>query len=728
MRKPILAVAILALALWAVPRSLAQKNFSDVTSVVLVEIPVTVSVGGEPVRGLKAEDFEVIDGRKTQDIVGFDVIDLSNAAAAEAAGVKTALPAAGRRHFLFLFDLSFSEPSAIVRAREAAHELVFNGLHGEDLAAVAIYTTQGGPKILTGFTQDRAQLDLALDTLGNPKLVKRSGDPLGLVYAQVDGGSPIAGGKNPSEARVATEEAVRTYVQDFNNLVQRDNRQDMQNKVTGMTRQLADLAKLLNSVDGRKYVVLLSEGFDDTLLVGSAGQANRGSSDVVGSADASTGGSVMTSSAGSSATDEVAFGGGVTSSTDEMFGRGKVQNDLQRMLQQFREANCTIQAVDIAGLKAGGSVRSSASGQNALAAMASETGGEVFRNFNNLSQAMGQMLAKTSVTYLLAIQPDDLKRDGKFHRLKVRLKNGPKGADVFFRPGFFAPVPVAQQNALERQLATSSEIFGETGGQLGAAVLAVPLRVPSERAYTPVMIEVDGKSLTAGMKGTTVPLEVYVYALDGQGEVHDFFAQTVGIDLKKVGETVKQSGVKYFGHLDLNPGRYDVRVLVRNLETGVSNLQIVPVVVPDWGNNAPAITTPFVPEPPNKWLMIRETAERQRNVPYPFQLHEAPFFPAAVATLPASGEAELPFAAYNFPAGALSVKARLSGANHEEVKGLEVTKVQRVPNGTTGGDMLVLAVRANGLAPGAYTFEVQVGDPASGKKAYASLPITVPKG
>ena len=40
------------------------SRFEEVTEVVVVEVPVQVLRDGEPVRGLTAENFEIVDGRK----------------------------------------------------------------------------------------------------------------------------------------------------------------------------------------------------------------------------------------------------------------------------------------------------------------------------------------------------------------------------------------------------------------------------------------------------------------------------------------------------------------------------------------------------------------------------------------------------------------------------------------------------------------------------------------
>ena len=133
----------------AVP--LAQERFEDTSQVLAVEVPVNVTGrDGQPVRGLKATDFEVFDEGSAQPITGFDVVDLDLLGAGEAGaapGTPSAsagagpvasrqLEASARRHFLLLFDLSFSNPIAILKARLAAREFLLNSLKPSDLAAV----------------------------------------------------------------------------------------------------------------------------------------------------------------------------------------------------------------------------------------------------------------------------------------------------------------------------------------------------------------------------------------------------------------------------------------------------------------------------------------------------------------------------------------------------------------------------------------------------------------
>src|SRR6202035_1986963 len=130
----------------------ADQRFEETAQVLAIEVPVNV-VGrdGQPVRGLKAADFEVFDEGSRQPITSFEAVDLDVVsppadAARPAAPVMPATPAgrssdelesSARRHFLLLFDLSFSNPTAILRARLAARGVLLHSLRHARPPAVA---------------------------------------------------------------------------------------------------------------------------------------------------------------------------------------------------------------------------------------------------------------------------------------------------------------------------------------------------------------------------------------------------------------------------------------------------------------------------------------------------------------------------------------------------------------------------------------------------------------
>ena len=92
---------------------------------------------------------------------------------------------------------------------------------------------------------------------------------------------------------------------------------------------------------------------------------------------------------------------------------------------------------------------------------------------------------------------------------------------------------------------------------------------------------------------------------------------------------------------------------------------------------------PLFPEPPTKWLLLREDPSEQRqDVAFPFLLDGAPFIPAARPEVASGGEAQISLVGSNLAAGAVSVRAQVFGANGEAIDG--------------GGEVVLEANQASG--------------------------------
>jgi VWFA-related protein len=702
-----------ALLLAGAPAAAQSHAVTESTEVVAVEVPVQVVKDGEPVRGLKAGDFELYDGRKKVALTGFEVLDLGQTAP----GAKPApRPISARRHFLLLFDMAFSSPKALAQARKAALGLV-DHLDPADLVAVASYLPSKGSQLLLGFTTDKTQIRSALDMLGKPQMFDRSADPLRLVLnpegiqaagmeveagGRARGGSGGGGGINggggaaAGAADEATASALPTNTDFALGGMERDRGERTQKTraIAAMARSFGELARMMASVYGRKYVVYLSEGFDAALLQGTANVDEQNE---------------MAANAESGA-------GQVMVDSDQRYGDTRSVNKMESMLEEFRRADCVVESVDIGGLREGNAPEAQwAGGKDSLFMIADSTGGEMYDNFNDLSAAMDKMLKKTSVTYVLSFQPESLKKDGSFHKLRVELKNAPRGARVIHRPGYYAPRPFGSRTQLEKSLEAAQQVLSgkETGG-VSTAVLAAPFAVGADKAYVPVLIEIDGKSLTEGMPATgALPTEIYVYAMDSNGKVGGFFSQTLGLDLAKVAPVLKQSGVKFFGHLDLAPGDYSIRVLVRNGATGEIGSRVASVQVPAFAADKPVLLQPFFPETPGKWLMVREVArEGDRKVDYPFMAGEQPYIPASRPTLAPGQDAAMSLVAYHLQPGDLQAKAQVLRADGQEAGEGVVRVIKRVSNPKDGSDRVMASFRPPQLQPGEYTVLVTVTDAA----------------
>jgi VWFA-related protein len=692
----------------------SRPTFEGTSQVVAVEVPINaVGRDGEPIRGLTAADFEIYDGGELQKITSFEVVDLKllqgavGAAEAPAAQPVDELSSSARRHFLFLFDLSFSSPTTVLKARMAARDFVLHSLHPADLAAVATYSLETGPKLVVTFTPDRAQLARAIDTLGfRQALDARLSDPLHFMIDTPASASQEAA-MNISDGldlKTQKDQVLFEYLKSITFASERQERQFQIGRIAGYSRSLGEMARALNAVKGRKHVFYFSEGFDSRLLLGRQTTDQEAEDDNF---------SIMR-------------GQNYMVDNDARYGNTSLQKNLERMLDEFRRADCVIESVDIGGLRAGTDQQGRPSGQEALFYLANETGGELFKDANDLRQPLQKVLERTSITYLLTFERSDLKLDGSYHRLRVKAKL-PSGARISHRAGYYAPRPYKELDPLEKNLLASDGIAAaHPKRDIDVNVLAAAFRASPTLAYVPVILEVGGRSLLEGSTGGKLNVEIYSYVSDSEGQMRDFFNQRVDLDLGKGRQGMIDGGIKYYGHFDLPPGQYDVRVLVRNADTGRTGVQTAHIDVPTYDQAKPVLLPPFFMEDRQKWLLVRETDHQgqQSTVVYPFTVDGEPYVPAARPTLRRESPAKLCLVAYNLGKGDLAVQGEVVAADGTASPSGKLSKVQRTATGIQGLDKLVATFDPSGLNAGSYILKVAVTDPA-GHRQTNSLPFQV---
>lgn len=576
------------------------ERFGEEISITEVEIPVHVIRRGEPVRGLTAEDFEVLDDGEPREIVGFRVIELDRTERADPAEAEpgergTAPAAAEGRRILLLLDFVFSSPHKLERALLGAREMVAEQLHPEDRVGVA-YLTGGGANLLLGFTANREELDAALGVVQSlldrkPEDVesglRRLAEAQGLANGsseETDGetGETIGSGERRTAAAVMAERfgpaaavamlggveagpaadrapgfgtGVQVSDPEFNDgdsstlMASRVSTPDPfevgrslesaneTSAVRTLALEIGRLATLLRDVPGQKQMLYLSEGF--------------------------------------------------SASSIETFASGQralVLRHLETMFEALRRSGWTLHAVDAGGVPDAFSERGFSA--TPLFYMANETGGFLFENYNRIHQATARLVERTSVTYVLTVRPGDLPADGRLHRLEVRLKDAKRGTRLHHRTGYYAPKPPGRRTTLERRLDTVDLLLGEDEvDELGARVMARGLPPEDGLVPVPLVLEIPGASLVSEerpdrARSGRLALELQAYAVDPAGGVQDLWLRRLDLDLREVGDRLARGGLRVLGALAVPPGEYRVRVLARNRLNDRLSLATVPLTVP----------------------------------------------------------------------------------------------------------------------------------------------------
>jgi len=678
--------------------ALAQVIRSDETlQVTLVEVPVMVTnASGEPVRGLTKANFEIYDQGQKREITNFDMIDFvaiaDQPAAAAAAGYGAA-----RRNFMLLFDLGNSDPTSMIRARAAALKFVDEQLLPGDRAAVGTMSPQRGFQLLATFSTDRKLVREAINTLGLPQF-HMSGDPLLMTMSDLGGASSTAAGGTGkgAQARQGLSDMTVENLQDISLASQRASDENQRRYVIRQVADFAAMGRMLDRVAGRKEVILLSEGFDPKMLQGrSSAPSSEDTQKENASAESGEIWNVV---------------------TDTRYGSTEAQTGLQRMVDALRRSDVVLHADDIKGLRGSIDAREgiTSKSNDALYLLTRDTGGQVFRNSNNLAEDFSRMLKAHEVTYVLGFS-GVAKTPGKFHNLKVKVVNVP-GARLSHRPGYYEPTPVASD--LDRFLTAGEIIVNSIPiDTVKVATMATAFPQADGIAEVPVIIQVNGKKLIEDAKGTTALAEFFLYAFDSQELIRDYTYQRVAFDLNKVRDRLSGRGIKYYGTLRLPPGDYTIRTLVRD---GPSNgFSSVPLHVPAAGEPSAAIALHDTGE----WLMVKGQ-DRSKGRPYPFQVGDMAIVPSASPVL-APGSYDVAVMTYNIPADNLNVAAHVEDSAGA-AQAAPLSLVGRTQPDPTGGVKLLFKFTPPPqLARGDYSLILDLKDKNGANGRRVAMPFRV---
>ncbi len=603
-------------------------------------------------------------------------------------------PAAARRHWFLVFDLSYASPSALIRAREGARSFVEKEMAPSDLAGVATILIENGWKLVENFTSDRVRLRHAIGTLGLVKTGVRTADPLSFASVQPSELQEAAGASGDSK-----DQAIREYFADLGRMQQSASDQRERGRIATHMGSLGQIAQVLDSVRGRKYVLLFSEGFESRMLMGNAGQTAK----PLGQIDATQDSAAESSIAGQTWKID----------SDARFGSSATRGFLENAMSGFRRADVVLDTIDISGLRAEGEVtRRAGSGADVLFTMASETNGDFIRNANQLSGDLKQLIERTDIVYVLAFQPRGVSKPGAFHELKVKVRVS--ASKISARSGYYEPKPYRNLTPMERVLASGDLLSGGGGSQLPVNMLAAPFASTGKVAQVPVILEIPGKSLLEGDTSSVSGVLVYAYASDSRGVLIDYLTQEITLDLKLARAKLETGGIKYYGTLFLPPGQYTLRTLVRNAFTGRSALSTAALTVPSTPGGAPTVLPFFFQDPAAPWAMVKTNPRPNASagsLEYPFAIAGESFIPAALPVVAGGSTAQVAVVTYNFTPGSdpLQVAPEILGPDGKP-RMADIQVVRRSDRERAGARTLLLSFKPEGLEPGRYALRVKVSD------------------
>jgi VWFA-related protein len=671
------------------------------TEVSLVSLPVFVTdKSGRAMPGLGPEDFTLSEDGKPVKIVSFQYVDTTSD---EEQDLIRQAPAA-RRRFLLLFDLSFTDPGGLHRAQDAARTFLRTKLAESDLAAVLTFDSNRGIRVVANFSEDRGLLGHAVETLGVPTLARIS-DPLSLTFDATD----IQGGGRSSSSGGQDNSAVTdSFLQTLALRLKAADRNIYEQQVLGLMGSFEELGRALRNVEGRKQLLYFSAGFDSQTLIGMEG------------ADART------------AAESITQGRLWEVDSDARFGDVRVRELFGQMTRALSSADTVVHAVDVTGLgsderlvatQVSRDITRSVRGRESLNFVAAETGGRFFRDTNDLGGVLAEIQDMTSRFYILGYQPESQKGPGQFHKLKLKVAR--KDAKVSHRAGYFERIPAVAQTTLQRKFEAAQLVMTGVGANdIRFSSLCLPFPDKGDRQTLGVVLQVP-KDQLSWKAGSPLAVEVYGYAIAEDGSVTDHLAQLARMDPARADADGLAQGLSFYGTFRVPPGKYTIKLLVQDGESGQSGAQFMDVTVPPHDPRVGFLLPPVVMEEQAGWLGLDMNQRKDDRGENPFHVAGKPFLPRATFQVNGGSRERLVLIAWEpgraqDPASGIEIQSSLMDSKGQSVPAgfMRIAKVNREAGGRR---TYVLDYTPDKIASGDYTLRIGVGESGEARLESYSL-------
>jgi VWFA-related protein len=495
-----------------------------VTQVDMVQIDAVVTdKDGKLIKGLKPENFELLEENKPQKLEAADYYDtekIEGAANGDAEPIVIDLNTANdpeklrpivrdHRLIVLFFDTTSLNPEDLIRSTDTATKYVKQQMAPPDLVAVIMFGTTF--KTLASFTNDHDVL-------------------LKAIASMVPGKESMLAGLSTTAAdAVSQDDQSAAQVDDTEfNIFNTDNK----------LYAVQVLSELLAGIPGKKSVLEFTSGVTQT------GEENRSSLQAATDAANKANVSLYQVDSRGLMTDALDASTGMSRGTAGFSGQ-------------------TVMAVSNARHAS----------RDTLYTLAADTGGRTFFDLNDFTGIFKQVQDDTTGYYLLSYYSSNTARDGRYRQVKVKLVGLPPGAHIKHRPGYYAPKEFGIFNTEDREKQLDSAMSSDAViVELPIAVDTAQFRYPDGQFLVPVSAKIATSALQWAKKSGQHEAKfdfLYEFREIKTKKIAGVQRDTMTVQLDAVNfEALSQKSLVYQGGIMLGSGSYRLKFLVRDNSSG----------------------------------------------------------------------------------------------------------------------------------------------------------------
>ena len=224
---------------------------------------------------------------------------------------------------------------------------------------------------------------------------------------------------------------------------------------------------------------------------------------------------------------------------------------------------------------------SAMSQEDVLAEVADSTGGVFFHNSNDLDAGFKRVAAAPEYYYVLGFSPQNLKLDGSIHTLKVTIKDL-KGLTLQARRGYYAPKHLADPGEQARQEIEEAVFSRDELRDIPIELHTQFFKASDTDVKLSVLARVDLRHLHFRKEDgrNRNSLRVVSALFDTSGNYVTGMEKTV--EMRLLDQTVQNrlGLITVKTSLDIKPGSYVVRLVVRDTEEQLMAAQTAAIEIP----------------------------------------------------------------------------------------------------------------------------------------------------
>ena len=659
---------------------------------VLTNVNVYDKKTGAPITGLKQSDFQIFEDKRPQMITTFDYQNVDEAVTlAESKTVSGTSTVAAkktiadlvnndfaakpeelkdRRLIVMFFDLSSMQPEDVDRAVDAAKDYINNHMAPADLAASV--------SLVSGLTMDQ---DFTNDHKALLAAVSKYDGSEGSGFAAGSEGGGTDSSSDDSSSFVADDS-------EFNAL--------------NTDRQLYAIRTICQSMEKVEQ--------KKSMLYFSGGLSRQG---------------IENQASIRSATNECVKADTALYAVDS---RG-----LQAINALGNASSGSIRGTSAySGASMTSALQSNFSSQETLGTLASDTGGKLFVDSNDFGPAFQQVQHDTQSYYIIGYHSTNPRLDGTYRHLTINLLNHPE-ARIEYRQGYFAQADFQHSKTEDREQALMEQMRSEIPATDVAVYLqALYFRLSDGKFYIPMSVVIPGSQINAVQvkDKDKATIDFLGQVRNAENIIVGQVRQTVNLALD-ANQQVQKKNVQYSTGFTLAPGKYHVKFVVRENQSGNMGSFETDIQVPDWKKtpglklSSIVMSSQSTPDKDKKSIdpLVRDGVAWVPNVPHVFRQDQHLNFLYEVYT-PAKDKdtADAAAPAKNAVRVLTSIEFLLNGLKVYETPMVEANAIN-IPERDAVG--FQFDVPLAGLKTGTYVCQVNVIDDAGGSFSFPRMALRV---